>query len=129
MLDKVEIIKKLESGKTLSEVSKETGLASSTVFCIWKNKGAILCAWERNGHHIKRLRKPLHADVDEALLIWFNNQMSLNIPVNRQVLKIKAVELARAMGNNDFTCSNSWLDRFKMRYNISLSKKVHYENI
>jgi transposase-like protein len=42
------IIREIESGKSKSDVSRELGLASSTVATIWKNRDGVLTAYENN---------------------------------------------------------------------------------
>lgn len=42
---KIQIISEIEGGKTKSDVSRELGLASSTVATIWKNRDSILSAY------------------------------------------------------------------------------------
>jgi hypothetical protein len=42
------IIRVIESGKSKSDVSRELGLASSTVATIWKNRDGVLTAYENN---------------------------------------------------------------------------------
>lgn len=41
----MQIISEIEKGKTKSDVSRELGLASSTVATIWKNRDNIISAY------------------------------------------------------------------------------------
>jgi len=52
-------------------VSREFGLANSTIHTMWRKKTKIISAFERNGSRIKRLRKTDWSDGDEVLLKWF----------------------------------------------------------
>lgn len=69
-----------------------------------------------------RLRLAAHSDIEEALLLWFTQARTLNLPVSGPILQIKARELATSMGYNDFSCSTGWLERFKSRHGIVFSK-------
>ena len=42
-----------------------------------------------------------------------------NIPISGKVLKEKANSLANEMQIEDFKSSNGWLDRWKIRYNVT----------
>ncbi|CAG2054336.1 unnamed protein product [Timema podura] len=42
------IIREIEKGKSKSDVSRELGLASSTVATIWKNRESVYSAYENN---------------------------------------------------------------------------------
>jgi predicted alpha-1,6-mannanase (GH76 family) len=43
------------------------------------------------------LRKPEWSDVDEALLKWFKQQRSDNVPVSGPLLMVKAEEFAKKL--------------------------------
>nr|CAD7588559.1 unnamed protein product [Timema genevievae] len=45
---KMHIIREIEKGKSKSDVSRELGLASSTVATIWKNRESVYSAYENN---------------------------------------------------------------------------------
>ncbi|KAJ8872274.1 hypothetical protein PR048_025876 [Dryococelus australis] len=45
---KMHIIREIEKGKSKSDVSRELGLASSTVATIWKNRDSVISAFENN---------------------------------------------------------------------------------
>jgi hypothetical protein len=52
-------------------VCREFGLVNSTIQAIWKNRTKIISAFEQKGERIKKLRKPVRSDGDEAMLKWF----------------------------------------------------------
>lgn len=56
----------------------------------WYNRDTRKEATERvNNKHTKKIRKPTHEDLNEALLKRFIQQVSLNIPVRDPILKLK----------------------------------------
>lgn len=120
---KLEVIKALESGQKKSEVAKQFNLVYSTVNTIWCARAKIETACEKNqNRQTKKLRKPSHEDLDEALLKWFIQQRSFNIPVSGPILKIKADQLAGMLRIENYDCSHGWIERFKKRHNINFGK-------
>ena len=51
---------------------------------------------------------------------------SKNVPLSGPLIRAKAEELASSLGENNWTCSNSWLQRWKTRHGI-LFKVIHGE--
>ena len=122
---KLKIIEAVESGKkSKSAVAEEFSVAKSTVTSIVKNKQKIVNASNTASFmpERKRLRLAAHSDIEDALMIWFTQARTLNLPISGPVLQIKARELALSMGYNDFTCSTGWLERFKARHGIVFRK-------
>ena len=54
---------------------------------------------------IKRLRKLECTDIDEALLMWFKQKRSENVPVSGPLLMTKAEKLAKLLDHEDFVCT------------------------
>ena len=61
----------------------------------------------------KKLRTADFADVDKALIIWFKQARSQQVPISGAILMEKAKEIAERMGLPSFSGSTGWLDRFK----------------
>ncbi|KAK9730178.1 Tc5 transposase DNA-binding domain [Popillia japonica] len=120
--EKVLIIRELQSGSPNFVISKRYDLPTSTISTIWRNREAILYAFENNRVNCKKLRKCNQTDINEALATWYNLQKSAGLPVNGIILKNQAEQFAKQMGYQDYRCSSSWIDRFKKRHNISYSK-------
>ena len=77
------IIKAVDSKKkSKSLIAQEFGVAKSTVSTIIKNKEKTLEALESLSYlpERKRLRRAAHTDIEEALLLWFKQARSLNVP-------------------------------------------------
>lgn len=120
--EKTEIIRRLENGEKNIDVSKTTGLASSTVSSLWKSRASILAAYEKNKTNSKRLKKCEKPDLDEALATWCRAQINAGLPLNGNILKAHAHKVAKEFGYKNFVCSNGWIDRFKNRQNINYAK-------
>ena len=83
------------------------------------------------------MRTSKYEDIEEALFSWLKEKRALNIPINGTILMRKAENLPVLLGYNldEFKISSGWLDRFKIRHNISFnemsgeSAKVSNESI
>ncbi len=74
----------------------------------------------------KRKREGKNPDVDDALNKWFAVRSEQGVNLSGPMLKTKAEELAVKMGHNDFSATDGWLSRWKVRHNIKF-KKHHGE--
>ena len=121
---KHEIIAKIERGERQSSICRELSLSKTTVNSIWRNRKKLKQSLESAGFSIdcKRLRTSNHSDVDVALLVWFKQARSTNIPVSGPLLLEKATVLARALGNKSFTATAGFIDRWKKRHCIIMKK-------
>lgn len=120
---KLQVIRALESGQKMSKVVEKFDLVYSTISSIWYARAKIEAAATTNCNHAsKKLRKATQDDLDQALLKWFSQQRSLNIPVSGPILKVKADQLAGILGINDFDCTGSWIECFKKRHDINFGK-------
>jgi hypothetical protein len=63
-------------------VCQEFGLLYSTIQNMWKNGTNIISELERNRSRIKQFRESERSDVDEALLKWFKQRRSDDVPVS-----------------------------------------------
>lgn len=120
--NKVAVINAIESGKKKADVCREFGLVNSTVGTIIKNKEKIVKSFNEGGSQAKKIRFCEKPDVDSALLKWFSQCRSANLPINGPLLIEKAEEFGRLLGDPEFKCSGGWLDRFKHRHGISFGK-------
>lgn len=125
---KVKIIDEIHSGTSNADICRKYGLSTSTVSTIWKNRERIKGTLNSNISKLKRIRKPVNKEVDQALLRWFKQKRIQNVPISGPILQEKAEEFSKILSaNNESTsCSKSWIDRFKKRYHIS-SSKIHGE--
>lgn len=122
--EKYDIIQKLENGCKQSDICREMSLPKSTVCIIWKNKDNILSSYGKVNSKCKRLRKSDHVDVDKGLLQWFTQKRQENVPLSGPILQEKASEMGSKIEGKNFTCSRSWIERFKKRNCITGGKIV-----
>lgn len=61
----------------------------------------------------------MYNTVDRAVHTWFCNARSRNIPVNGNILQVKALQIAREHNpQTKFVASNGWLEKFLKRNDI-----------
>lgn len=118
---KIAAIREVEKGiKKKCVIAKEFGIASSTLSTFLKNKNKIMSTSAvENGKNRKRMREPDNPDVDACVLKWFKQARDQNIPVSGTLVRAKAEEFSRSLGNDNFKASSGWLDGFKERNGIS----------
>lgn len=117
---KIKILEAVDRGdKTKTEVCKEFGIPNSTLSTILKNREKIKLAYEGClfEPERKRLRLAKHDNLDSALLLWFKQARSQNIPISGPILGEKAELLANDMGI-EFKSNPGWIERFKSRNGI-----------
>lgn len=120
--EKIGIIGRLENGEKNSVITKEFGTCSSTISTIWKNRDKLKNMFQTTSLNAKRLRTAQHKDLEEAALVWFKQQRSLNVPISGPILQTKIDQLAEKMKIENFKCSASWIQRFRQRHNIGFGK-------
>jgi hypothetical protein len=103
------------------QVCQEFNIPRSTLNTWLNNKDKILSALETSSFtpERKRMRTSAYDELDQCLLLWFQRMRSENVCISGDILKTKAIEFACKLGLNSFSCSEGWLDRFKIRHAIS----------
>lgn len=120
--EKLGIISRLQNGESNVALSKEFKVSHSTISTMWKNRDKIKQSLESKSLKIKRIRSTPHKDIEDCLLQWFKTQRTNNLPMNGPLLQEKANHFARLLGNDTFSCSESWIYRFRQRHDIVLGK-------
>lgn len=119
--EKVDILSQVDAGKKQIHIANEMGVAPSTVATILKDRQKILEL--HRGSQLapsrKRLRLGNFEDVDAAVLIWFKDARSQNVPVSGPMLQEKARQFADALDITGFEASAGWLHRFRERNRIT----------
>lgn len=120
--EKAHIVWRLENGDTNVNIAKEFHVSHSTISTIWKNRAKVKDLFEKNSLKLKRSRPCQHNVIDLALLNWFKQQRTNNIPISGPILLEKANELATLSGEEQFEINSSWIQRFRARHNIVFGK-------
>lgn len=124
IVEKLEIIKKLEQGETAAKLALDFGIGVQTVRDIKKCKEKLIesaCRADSGAgpSNRKTLKTSNFADVDDALYLWFKQKRAEGVPISGPLLMEKAKEF-HAMLNikEEFSASSGWLSRFKKRHGI-----------
>lgn len=119
--EKVDIPSQVDAGKKQIHIANEMGVAPSTVATILKDRQKILEL--HRGSQLapsrKRLRLGNFQEVDAAVLTWFKDAHSQNVPVSGPMLQEKARQFADALDITGFEASAGWLHRFRERNGIT----------
>ena len=127
LAERIDVVKRLEAQESQSSVAKCFGVHPSAISRIMKNKQQILTDWQNNNNpDRKRKRTGKADDVEEALLCWFSQARSRQVPVSGPLLMEKANSLAEGLGVMEFKATVGWLERWKERNGIKF-KKQHGE--
>ena len=94
--------------------AKEHGIPRTTLNNILSSQAIV----EINGKR-KRKRLSPYEKIEEALLEWIKCARAQNVPISCLVLKEKALQIAAELGENDFMASNGWIQRFKLRHDLT----------
>ncbi|KAE9521504.1 hypothetical protein AGLY_018103 [Aphis glycines] len=75
--------------------------------------------FQGNGKSKRSLKKTVNDEINRAVWDWFVKARSKNILISGLMLQEKSKDIAIKLGNTDFKGSNSWLEYFRKRHNIS----------
>lgn len=122
---KLEALKRLDRGETMQQIASDLGVGRVTVGD-WKRKRSELEKWscDRNSEDALKGRKSMkrceYEQTSEALFLWYSQQRARGMPISGPILQEKALTFQKEFedGEQDFTASVGWLDRWKKRYGI-----------
>ena len=118
---KMEIVQEVDTNIKQKDVAAKFGINVSTVSKLVKNREKI----EKDFHSsvtssaCKRMRTSAYGEIDDALLKWFKQTRSAQMPVSGPMLAEIAERFAREPNMPDWKCSNGFLERFKKCHNIT----------
>jgi DDE superfamily endonuclease/CENP-B N-terminal DNA-binding domain/Tc5 transposase DNA-binding domain len=124
---KIEIIQRHEGGVSQKTLAQEYNVGRTTISDILKRKYKFLKFMVMNAdktENLKRrrtLRRTVHKVLEDKLFEWYTELRENGQFVSGPMVANKARELHKELGYTDnFTASNGWLDRFKIRNGIKL---------
>jgi len=124
ILDRAQIIEKLEAGEKEINLAKEYGVTQMTISQTKKKKENIISSKrtiiEQHGSLSKKKMTGIEdSALDKRLYRWFFQMRSLGNPVSGLVLQEKAMVFNNLFnGRKDFHASNGWLHKWKKRHQI-----------
>ena len=63
--------------------------------------------------------------MEKTLFNWYEDLKKKNVPVTPKMIKKKALEITKF---KDFIASKGWLEKFKRKYKLELSRETKNEN-
>jgi hypothetical protein len=121
---KVEVLRKIDRGVSVSQLCREYGVGQSTICNIKAQKNKILqfVAGSVSMAGIskrKTLRGPNNIDLDKMVYEWFRQHMSEGIPISGPMLMEKAKSYHKELKiEGDCDYFTGWLRKFKNRHGI-----------
>eukprot|EP00347_Sterkiella_histriomuscorum_P021967 403332147 len=73
--------------------------------------------WQRKKGGGRKTKDP---EMEKRLYNWYKQMKSQNTPITARMIKDKAITLTSC---KDFIASKGWLDKFKIRYQLEISKE------
>lgn len=144
--DKAEILERLETGVSGSQLAREYGISKSTVSRFKKRRDSIQKAVTKifpNNTDRRTMRGTFHPRMEAALYKWYLEQCSANVVVTVPMIREQAQYFYGQFqeSNYAFLASSGWIKNFKKRFGIKLpndkptkrkvkdTKKIHCETI
>lgn len=86
-----------------------------------KNMETIRSKWQSgvNVHQKRSFLKEGGSEIDKMCFDWFAKARSQNIPISGPIVKAKAIEIAVKLGVTNFSASDGWLNRWRIRNNVA----------
>ena len=118
---KYECLKGIEGGKKRADLATKYKVAVNTISDWVRNKDKIVKDYlsGEQSSSMKYKRPSKHERVDKALFAWFVQARSNNVPLCGPILLEKANHFCSSLYGEGETVSPSWLNRWKVRYNIA----------
>ena len=119
LTEKVDVIKKLDSGKSCRGVASELGIGKTQVQTILKRKSDILDEYEQNGNNSSKKAKAScsYSEIDTLCHDWFTNATNRHINVTGPLLQERALKFASDLDLHSFKASNVLLYLYTCTYN------------
>ena len=119
---KYKAILQVEKGVQKKIVAEQFGVPPSTLSTWLKSKDSIKsrCNTGTVGPNAKVMKAGHFVKTEQAILEYILQARAANIELTGTIIKIKAEDFAKKLGENGFCGSNGWLHRFKKRHDIKL---------
>ncbi|XP_023233499.1 uncharacterized protein LOC111633198 isoform X2 [Centruroides sculpturatus] len=135
LTDKLEILAQVDAnlGPKIC-LANRLGLPPSTLNTIIKKRKFIEENAAKCGPYAKKRKKMKttpYEELENVLTEWLKEAKEHRLPMNSNLLKEKALDIATKLGMYDFKASNGWIDRFKQRNALyaSLIKKNRHDDV
>lgn len=124
---KLKALYRIDKGESLRSIAIDLGVGISTVSDWKKNRKEIedFCAKMVSRDSLGNrgtIKKAKNVTLDDALYMWYIQELENGIPMSGPILRKKALSLNKKLGGDPtFTASVGWLGRWKARHGIKLT--------
>ena len=94
---KRKVLEEVDKKWKKADICSEFGIPKSTLSMFVKRRSKLK-EFDDVAPTRKHARMSKHHDIDEAVLIWFKQGVTVNVPMNGPMIKTKSTALAREMG-------------------------------
>ena len=123
---KLKIINLLENGEKVAAVARKFNINESSVRTIRDNKDNIKQSASNLGQHAhlsKVSRNRNVSKMEEMLLIWIQDLIHKNVPLDTRTIRFQAIEFyeyleEREQTGDSFVGSKGWFEKFKNRHGL-----------
>lgn len=124
LVQKMEILKRVDSGMSFTDIANHFHIGRSTVYDIHKYRDRIenyVTTAESGIEKRQTMRTGAYPQLEETLFAWFLQERQRHTPITADVLRQKALDFyEKIYKNNNFRASEGWLSKFKARFGIRL---------
>ncbi|KAL7040968.1 hypothetical protein ACKWTF_000560 [Chironomus riparius] len=121
--EKLEVIEMIENGKSIKDVTEETGINRNSLHYILKNRNKIREEVSKNptlSKH-KRIKQTKNPELETSILNYIFEARENGEKLTGNIIKSVALETSVKMNIKNFAASNGWLFSFFKRNGISIS--------
>lgn len=122
MDERLEVIRKHDTGKKIGEIASILRMPQSTVSTIVKNKEKWLA--KEIGHNplAKKFKSVADIRLERSMEIFVNQARASNLPLSGAIIQEKARAFATQLQLPEFKGSSGWLTKFVKRQKLSFKK-------
>lgn len=94
-------------------------VARRTISDLLKSSTFISTKFLESNDNMCRSKALKYGKTDKMLIEWIEHAIHMNYVLSDDLIRMKAIEFSKSVGENDFEASNGWLYKFKRRNNLS----------
>lgn len=120
--EKVDVINIFDKEKlSVRELAKRCNIGKTQAADIIKNRNELMLRWSSNANvnQKRTFCKTEGLNVDKLCYEWFLKARNNGIPISGTLVRSKAKDIAEKLGYKTFKASVGWLEKFRIRHNIS----------
>lgn len=126
--EKIELVKFIDSCPPMKkkDIAAMYGIPLNTVSTIYSNREKLLQRSECDFSNLSkmRIRASSYPEVEEELLKWYIKTYSSSTDErpSGHALRLQALQIAKSLNIDNFSASNGWIERFKVRHNLKIHR-------